>query len=400
MRFLAILACAVTLTATQAQAPGKPAPATPITVEVPKPLLPSAFAGWITGDAPKTISDPAELDPANAAALKEYGFESAMIATYRRDGETLILKALRFPDVSGAFGAYSFYRNANWPKEEIGSGAASDSNRVLFWRGAILVDAAFSKVHAESASELRELARSLPAATGNKALPPPILSLLPRSGREDQTAHYVKGPDGFTLIPGKGLEELTPRYAVGPAGYAGSGGVLPVGMVGFDLDAEALTANYSPRSGPAVLTLIEYPTPQMATAAESRIRAYIQSGGKGQTPFTKPLQDSDQASLEVRRTGPVVAIVSGDAIPDESHRLIESVHYSSDVSKMSLPGVSEVSKAASLLYNIVVFCSVGALAAILLGLMLGGGRALYRLARGKPISSVYETEFTRLDLHD
>jgi len=43
---------------------------------------------------------------------------------------------------------------------------------------------------------------------------------------------------------------------------------------------------------------------------------------------------------------------------------------------------------------------IGASAAILLGLFLGGGRALYRMARGKPISSVYDTEFIRLDLRD
>ena len=34
----------------------------------------------------------------------------------------------------------------------------------------------------------------------------------------------------------------------------------------------------------------------------------------------------------------------------------------------------------------------------LLGFFLGGGRALYRMARGKPISSMYETEFISLDL--
>jgi len=43
---------------------------------------------------------------------------------------------------------------------------------------------------------------------------------------------------------------------------------------------------------------------------------------------------------------------------------------------------------------------IGASAAILLGFFLGGGRALYRMARGKPISSVYEEEFIRLDLRE
>jgi hypothetical protein len=43
---------------------------------------------------------------------------------------------------------------------------------------------------------------------------------------------------------------------------------------------------------------------------------------------------------------------------------------------------------------------VGSGAAILLGFFLGGGRALYRLARGKPASTVYDVEFIRLHLED
>jgi hypothetical protein len=405
MRFLAILACAAAFTAVQAQsAPKAQSPVQPAahTAVQPadKPLLPCAFAGWVAGEAPQTVSDPGQIDSANAAALKEYGFESGMIGTYKRDDETLTIKALRFPDVSGSFGAYGFYRDAKWPKEQIGSGAASNGNRVIFWRGAIVIDATFSKVHPESASELRELADTLPTPAGNKALMPPILSLLPKSDREDQTAHYVKGPDGFTLIPSKGMEGLNPHYALGPAAYAGSGGVLPASLVGFDKDAEVVTASYALSSGPTTLTLIEYPTPQMATAAEAQIRSYIQSGGKGQTPFTKPLQDSDQASLEVRRTGPIVALVSGDAIPDDSHKLVQSVHYSSDLTKMPMPGISEVAKTSSLLYNIAMFVAVIGGAAILLGLFLGGGRAIYRIARGKPASSMYEAEFTSLHLRE
>jgi hypothetical protein len=43
---------------------------------------------------------------------------------------------------------------------------------------------------------------------------------------------------------------------------------------------------------------------------------------------------------------------------------------------------------------------VGCSAAVLLGFFLGGGRALYRVARGKPASSVHEVEFIRLHLED
>ncbi|HEY1902372.1 MAG TPA: DUF6599 family protein [Terracidiphilus sp.] len=397
-----ILACSVALLgvfAASAQpqvapakkaAPTKPA-AKATAPAAPKPLLPDAFDGWIATDSPRAVTDPAQASSAqtnpaqtnssqtNADALKEYDFSDAMLASYKRSGETLNLRALRFHDASGAYGMYSFYRQNGWPKEQIGTGAASDHNRALFWLGNIVVDANFSHIGPMSGSELRDLASQLPVTTGNRALLPPVLSNLPQNSLNGQTTHY----------------------ALGPASYAGSGGVLPPALVGFDRGAETATANYSLPSGVATLTIIDYPTPQMAAALESKIRAYIKAGNQAQPTWPKPLQDSDQASLEVRRSGPLVAIVSGDAVPDDSHKLLEQVHFEADLT--SLPqsgGESDVSKTAKLLLGIAGLVIVGVSAALLLGFFLGGGRALYRMARGKPISSVYEEEFISLDLRE
>lgn len=364
-----------------AQAPAKPQPppatsSKPMSISVPRPLLPNSFAGWEAAQPPKTVSDPGQADKDNVAALKEYGFDSALLATYKKGGETLTVRVIRFGDLSGAYGAYSYYRGSDWPKEEIGTGAASDHNRVLFWRGDIIVDATFSHISPMSGSELRELAGEMPVPVGNKALAPPVLATLPKGALDGQSTHY----------------------ALGPASYAGSGGVLPPDLVGFDRGAETVTAGYSLLSGPAVLTLIDYPTPQMAAAQETKIRDYIRAGSQAKPQFPKPLADSDQASLEVRRSGPIVAIVSGDAIPDESHKLLANVHYESDMVSIPQPGESEVAKTGKLLMGIATLVVIGAGAAIFLGFSVGGGRALFRLARGKPISSVFDTEFIHLDL--
>jgi hypothetical protein len=382
---MSILACSAALLGSMVSAQPQTAPAkatepAKATAKLASaPLLPVSFAGWVAAGPPRTVTDPAQADPANAAALKEYDFSDAVLANYKRSGETLSLRALRFHDASGSYGAYSFYRQNGWPKEEIGTGATSDHNRVLFWLGNTLVDANFSRIGPMSGSELRELASCLPVPDGSKALAPPILSSLPKDSLDGQTTHY----------------------ALGPAGYAESGGVLPPDLVGFDRGAEAVTANYSLHSNAATLTIIDYPTPQMAAALETAIRAYLKAGSQAQPARPKPLQDSDQASLEVRRSGPLVAIVSGDAIPEESHKLLALVHYEADL--ISLPqsgGESDVAKTAKLLMGIVALVIIGASAAILLGFFLGGGRALYRMARGKPVSSVYEEEFIHLDLRE
>ncbi len=384
---LAVLASAGMRSEAQQAGPAKDAPAKAqpmmVTTGSPaapkdKPVLPEAFAGWVATEKPKAVTDAAELDGTNAAAMKEFGNTGGMTASYKRSDETLTVKALSFQDVSGAYGAYSFYRQNGWPKAEIGTGGTLDKNRVLFWQGNTVVDATFSKVGPMSASELRDLAKNLPMPQGNRALTPPILANLPQSALQKQTMHFAQGPTG----------------------YAGSGGVLPPELVGFDRDAEAVTANYSLTSGPATLTLIDYPTPQMAEAQYKKIHDYIKAGSGAQPAFPKPLQDSDQASLEVMRSGPIVALVSGDAIPDESHKLLAQVHYAADLTQMTQGKDNEIVKTSQFLMGIAMLVIVGCSAAVLLGFFLGGGRALYRVARGRPASSLYEVEFIRLHLED
>ena len=344
----------------------------------PKALLPDALDGWIASGPSKVLADAAAADPANTAALKEYEFTGGAVSDYKRDGETLTVRALRFQDASGAYGAYSFYRQNGWPKADIGTGAASNHNRVLFWKGDVVVDATFSKMEPLAASEMRELAARIPTPSGNRSMMPPILANLPQHWLDPQTTHYAEGP----------------------AGYAGGGGVLPPELVGFDRGAEAATASYSLSSGPATLTVIDYPTPQMAEAMETKIRDYIKAGSGAQPQWTKALKDSDVASLEVRRSGPLVILVSGDAIPDESHRLIETVHFQADLVAIPRPTSSEINKTAKLLMGIAGIVIVGGSAAILLGFFLGGGRALYRIARGKPASSMYDEDFISIDLRE
>src|SRR5579863_8369636 len=93
-------------------------PATgPAETEAP-PILPQTFGGWQMQGTPQISVDPEAADPTNAAVLKEYGFSDAAISTYvRDDGRTLKIRAARFADASGAFGAYTFYLQPEMNKE-------------------------------------------------------------------------------------------------------------------------------------------------------------------------------------------------------------------------------------------------------------------------------------------
>jgi hypothetical protein len=391
MRWIAILVCSVVLAGSVHAGWAQAAPAKVAAQKdaahgslppVPHALLPESFAGWAATGAPKKMTDAAQADATNAAVLKEYEFTDATLAKYKRSGETLSLLALSFHDASGAYGMYSFYRQNGWPREQIGTGATSNNNRVLFWVGNIVVDANFSQIGPMSGSELRELAGQLPLPEGGKALAPPIMASVPKAQLDAQTTHY----------------------AVGPAGYAGAGGVLPPELVGFDRGAEAVTASYTLRTGPATLTIIDYPTPQLAAAQEKAIRDYIQAGIHGgqqaQAAWPKPLRDSGLPALEVRRSGPLVTLVSGNAFTDDSHKLLGTVHYESELTSIQQPTESEILKTGKLLWGITILVLIGCSVSLVLAFFVGGFRVLYRLARGKPVSSVYDIEFISLNLRD
>jgi hypothetical protein len=417
-------------------------------VEPPAALLPPAFDGWVESAKPGIGTKPvigtkaADADPDNAAALADYTLERFAVEHYSRPGEngttdSLTVKAMQFPDATGAFGAFTFYRRPNMAAEDIGSQFAGSKNlglggasgpgsasapspaaaapstadgapavtapnpaaatpapstpgtgaRILFWSGNILVDAEFSRINAMTASEMRDLAKLLPSASSGHALIPPP---LPR------------------YLPATGLEAMSVRYALGNASYQLTGGVLPPQVVGFDRSAEAVTAAYLVGGHDGTLTLIEFPTPQLAMMQEKAVNELFnaikapQNGAKTTQFWPESLTSSSPAALQVRRSGPLLAITSGNFTDKQAQTLIGSIHYDADITWNNTQGyISEPTKAARLLVNIILGSSLICLFALALGIALGGGRAMIRVLRGKPASAVDEVfEFTKLNLKD
>src|SRR6185312_14211048 len=144
-------------------------------------FLPKAFAGWQQdASSVKTSTNPNDADASNAAVLKEYGFVDLESAAYSKDGNRkLTLRAARFTDATGAYGAYTLYSQPGMQTEEIGRHGESAGDRVLFMQGNIVVEAKFDRVNAMSAAEMRELAGDLPEPASNLAQPPGLPRWLP-----------------------------------------------------------------------------------------------------------------------------------------------------------------------------------------------------------------------------
>src|SRR5277367_4999243 len=365
--FAAAVSCGVVLAKTEPKAPAPP------------PILPSDFAGWHIAAPPTSSVAMEAADAANADLLKEDGFAQFASATYTRNGDKLSVRAIRFEDASGAYAAYTFYRRPGLPKQEVGFGGVFDGTRVLFWQSATVVDATFDHLTAMSAAELRELAGYLPKAAGGAGIPPPLPGYLPQAGLDAQSS----------------------RYALGPIGYVRGGGLLPPSLVDFARGAEVLTAGYTRHDGNGSLTLIDYPTPQIAAERERTAAAFLAAGNSPAAQWPSQLADSSGVALQSRRSGPLVAITSGSFSSEDAHKLLSDVNYSADVTWNHPQGyVSEVSKTAKLLVGIITLTAILGGTALLLGIFFGGGRALYRRLRGKPVSSLADAEFISLHLRE
>ena len=381
-----------------------PVPATTL-VEPPTPLLPQSI-GDLAADT-VTRADSSVIDatlrqfeffspntclpvinppgaaphPMSSAAaycaniLREDGVRRISAGTYRRKsaGAPVEISAFEFVDATGAYSAFTFYRTllnasrlAGPPAGQTTLETLADSAGTVTWAGTsvVRIRGALSK------DEITALLAGLPKATGRKAIAPALPSLFPAE------------------VAGTKLERSSIRYSLGPIAYKTLGGQLPPDMLGWDKSAEIATAVYSGKQGNGTLTLLLYPTPQIA-------------GDHGRA-IEKAINDAGAAAfgtVKLRRTGPLLSLTTGRFQPDQAEKLVQAPHLNEEVSfdqKMPVEFHAEVRKTATLLQSIVIFTGLLILAAVVIAVFLGGIRAGWRVMHGKPAAS--EPEFLTINL--
>jgi len=334
----------------QAQTPARSANQAPA-------ILPQQFAGWQMRGSAVTSTDAAAADPTNASVLKEYRFTDFASSTYTRDdGRTLKIRAARFADASGAFGAYTFYLQPEMTKEKIGDQGSSLKPRVLFYRGHVLVDALFSQESAMSGAELRELAGALPRPSGSAA----------------------NLPSFFQYMPQRGYIANTQKYAMGPAALAALAPPVSADMVDFGASSEVTMGRYNTSSGEATLMLISYPTPQLAADHLRRIESAHQSAQPQTQPQAGVSTIEDVGTFFYRRTGPIIAIATGPASASDEKSLLSMVNWEASVTWNTATDNAQVRDLYMLILNIVVLCAILAGLAIVAGVAFGGIRILMK----------------------
>ena len=325
-------------------------------------VLPPAFKGWkLDPGSAAGSSDPAQADPANAAVLQEYGFDRLATGTYVHNGRKLQVRAMLFNDASGACGAFTFYLQPQMRVEKIGDRGAADSSHILFYRGNILVNATLEPASGAPVADLRTLADALPRPKGNTSALPTLPDNLPQRSLVSNSDHYIMGPVA--------LERL--------------GVPLPAALLDFSKTPEIEYARYRSSDGEGNLTLVEYPTPQIARDRLRALQAATLAGG----PF------------QMKRSGPILAIVNG-GIPDaEAQSLLASVNYSANVTIDEPPKINDLQSRMRFLYGVTLLVVIILSTALVMGLAFGGFRVFAkRLFPNRGFDRPEEIEIIRLNL--
>jgi hypothetical protein len=302
-------------------------------------LLPPSFSGWqIEQQSVKNSSDPAAIDQADAAVIKEYGFTGSEIATYTRNGRKMTVKTAQFIDASGAYGAFTYYLQPQMQVENIGDKGASNNSRILFYKGNLLVDVTLENITAMSAADLRALAQALPKPKSEIAKAPILPGNLPSQSLLQNTSRYIVGPEALTRL----------------------GVPIPAQLVDFSKSPELVFAKYKSSDGEAGLTLISYPTPQIARERMTAMQAASLPGG----PFY------------FKRSGPYVAAINGSIPADEANSLLASVNYDADVTWNQPTKLNPRDNIGTLIVGIFVLIGALLLIALILGFAFGGARVI------------------------
>jgi hypothetical protein len=347
-----------------------------------QPLLPEAFGGWQRSGDAKMVSDAAGADPIEAPLLHEYGFQRLETATYEQDGRQLKLKALQFKDATGAMGAFFYYRQPQMVDESIGDLSCSQHEHVLFYRGNIVVDAVFDKLTLMSPAQLRELAADLPLVSGGDRNPPDLPNYLPH-----KLTHAQQIPNST-------------RYAEGPVALEKIGAPVSAQLVDFAAGAEVVTSRYHADPEEATLTLIEYPTPQLAIQHQQMIDAAHHPANAQQNPGGPALVNLEQ--VYTRRTGPIVIIVSGLVTPNSAGSLLGSVNYDAQVTwNERWQALDKRNNLGYLVLNIAALAAVLGVLALILGIGFGFGRVfLSRMFPGRVRTYAQANEVISLHLEE
>jgi hypothetical protein len=281
-------------------------------------LLPESFAEYKRGAV-------AAVTPEDPAVWSEYGLESAEKAEYSGPA-SFSVTAWRLKDPTGAFAAFQWQRPAN---AQGSTTSASTGNESLVLHNNYLLRVERARLKPEA---LAGLYAALPNQVSTSL--PPLYGFLPARGRVANSERYLLGTSS--------LSRFEPR--------------IPAGLAAFDRGAEGQAAKYRTGGTEVQMTIISYPTPQMAI---ERARAFASLAGAA-----------------VKRSGPLLAVIPEAAGQSAADKLLAEVSYNPNFTWNEYVPKHTTQDAARMILAISVLAAGLIVASLVMGLFFGGSKVL------------------------
>jgi hypothetical protein len=267
-------------------------------------ILPSAFGPWHSvansgAPAPAAAGAPAMMD----GIRQEYGQLSQEEIWYAKTDASghapteLQVICYHLKDPSGAYGLYSFFRDAGMTPSDLTEHASvSDSHALILVGNLILV------IQDNSAPLQKKDLKALVAAVqphAEEGALPTLPFYLPEAHRLDASDKYVLGPQA--------LEQVFP-FKIG-------------NLVGFQHSAEAEVARYRLGGRDEVLLIVGFPTDQLAAAQLSELQKFGNVNGAG---------SSSGPALYAKRSARLLAVVAGATSQAEANTLLNQIQMETE----------------------------------------------------------------------
>lgn len=251
--------------------------------EVPSITLPTEIGSdWRATSASRNFTVEQLSNHPDAGIYSEYGLVGCQSRTYARTGARLDITAYRMKFPSGAYGLMTFRR------------AAMEDHRREFQKGPYLISLELSphdkRVDAQTIQAVENLFNEVePSAI------PPLASHLPGRDRVAGSETFIVGPEA--------LGRRAPFEALR-------------GSVNFEGGTAIAAADYRNGSGSMSLLIVEYHTPQAATAGHKAMQEYILG-----------LAPEIQEKLLLKRTGNYIVLAADFDDRASAQIIVDEVKY-------------------------------------------------------------------------
>ena len=336
-------------------------------------ILPDSVAGWNSNpsSAPQGLRQIA--GPA-APALQEYEAQSGETRTYTHGASSLTAVVYAFKDTSGAYGAYSFLRTPDMAQANLTQHSCLSSSRALVLTGNLVLQ--FTGKDLRKDGDAIELLVAEAGGHARWGAYPVLPQRLPTEDFIPRSDHFVWGP-----------------VALGQFLPLASGDWL-----GFSKGAEAELGHYRLGGRDATFVIVDYPTPQIATAQLNQLKSQftvVTDEGAAANASTRPAA----SQLYARQDGTMLALISNAPSARSAHSLLNQFHADL-VLTWNVP-VLEKNQPSMVTVVIGTFVGAGEICAFTLlgGVIFAGLRLLIkRLWPGKVFDRALDLEIIELGL--